>query len=583
MAKPVCRFPAPTPSPTATGWRTGSTRAGRAGRPRGVRARAPRRRWPIPGELGANAREIVERDFTWERYIDGAWDILSPGMGARAFVRDTAATRRDGTRPGSPRAAAAATSRSSTSSTRRRTAAATSSCSRSCGELERRGLAVEMNRHLGRDARPASTTRSTSTSGACAASRATECGWCTASTGRSASTAASTTAPTCASSRSTELADATILQSRYSLEKHAELGLELRDPVVIHNTVDPAIFHPPARREPHADALRVIATSWSDNPRKGADVLDVARPQPRPRRVRADVRREHAGARSNGSASSGRCRRSSSPTCCARTTCFSLRAATTRARTRCSKALACGLPAVFRPQRRTSRARRRARASGSTTRRSCPSVSRACATSSTQRRAAIQRARRSQTSPTATSTSLRGREALRRRRPARLVDRRRPCATRRDGAPPRHTTSARTRCCGSGAASRLPAQPLQRAAAALARVVAPARPQLLPRAARHGRLSGVRPRARRAATQRVAHRPRAGDARGDGGARASTRRRPREGVPDPDRHRPRALPPRRRGSRRLRGASSASRTPRSWSARSSRTASGWTRASSRSC
>ncbi len=29
-----------------------------------------------------------------------------------------------------------------------------------------------------------------------------------------------------------ELADATVLQSRYSLEKHAELGIELRDPVV---------------------------------------------------------------------------------------------------------------------------------------------------------------------------------------------------------------------------------------------------------------------------------------------------------------------------------------------------------------
>ncbi len=70
------------------------------------------------------------------------------------------------------------------------------------------------------------------------------------------------------------LADATILQSRYSLEKHLELGLELRDPVVIHNAVDPAIFHPAAQREPLTNRrLRVIATSWSANPRKGADVL----------------------------------------------------------------------------------------------------------------------------------------------------------------------------------------------------------------------------------------------------------------------------------------------------------------------
>src|SRR5439155_19208801 len=42
-----------------------------------------------------------------------------------------------------------------------------------------------------------------------------------------------------------ELADATILQSRYSLERHLELGLQLRNPVVVPNTVDPAIFHPP--------------------------------------------------------------------------------------------------------------------------------------------------------------------------------------------------------------------------------------------------------------------------------------------------------------------------------------------------
>jgi glycosyltransferase involved in cell wall biosynthesis len=70
------------------------------------------------------------------------------------------------------------------------------------------------------------------------------------------------------------LADATICQSRYSLEKHLELGIELRAPVVISNTVDPDLFHPPARRDPAAGRpLRLIATSWSDNPRKGADAL----------------------------------------------------------------------------------------------------------------------------------------------------------------------------------------------------------------------------------------------------------------------------------------------------------------------
>jgi glycosyltransferase involved in cell wall biosynthesis len=71
-----------------------------------------------------------------------------------------------------------------------------------------------------------------------------------------------------------ELAHVTILQSQFSLEKHAELGLELRNPIVVHNAVDPAIFHPP---QTHAALtgrrVRVIASSWSSNPRKGADIL----------------------------------------------------------------------------------------------------------------------------------------------------------------------------------------------------------------------------------------------------------------------------------------------------------------------
>jgi len=71
------------------------------------------------------------------------------------------------------------------------------------------------------------------------------------------------------------LADATVFQSRYSLDKHLELGLDLAAPVVIPNTVDPVIFHPPAGpREPLSGRrLRVVATSWSDNPRKGADTV----------------------------------------------------------------------------------------------------------------------------------------------------------------------------------------------------------------------------------------------------------------------------------------------------------------------
>ena len=71
-----------------------------------------------------------------------------------------------------------------------------------------------------------------------------------------------------------EVAQATVVQSRYSLEAHRGLGIELRAAVVIGNAVDPAIFHPPARRQPpQGRRVRLIATSWSDNPNKGADIL----------------------------------------------------------------------------------------------------------------------------------------------------------------------------------------------------------------------------------------------------------------------------------------------------------------------
>jgi glycosyltransferase involved in cell wall biosynthesis len=71
-----------------------------------------------------------------------------------------------------------------------------------------------------------------------------------------------------------ELADATVFQSRYSLEKHRELGLELRSPVVIPNAPDPAVFNADGRVGLDAgEPVRLITTSWSDNPRKGADVI----------------------------------------------------------------------------------------------------------------------------------------------------------------------------------------------------------------------------------------------------------------------------------------------------------------------
>jgi glycosyltransferase involved in cell wall biosynthesis len=72
-----------------------------------------------------------------------------------------------------------------------------------------------------------------------------------------------------------ELANATIVQSEYSLGAHRRLGIQLNEPVVIANAVDGSIFRPPASRQPLVGRpLRLIATSWSDNPNKGAEVLE---------------------------------------------------------------------------------------------------------------------------------------------------------------------------------------------------------------------------------------------------------------------------------------------------------------------
>ena len=71
-----------------------------------------------------------------------------------------------------------------------------------------------------------------------------------------------------------DVADATVFQSGFSRDAHHDLGIDLRDPVVIRNAVDPAIFRAPAGREPfRGRKVRLIATSWSDNPNKGADVF----------------------------------------------------------------------------------------------------------------------------------------------------------------------------------------------------------------------------------------------------------------------------------------------------------------------
>lgn len=66
-------------------------------------------------------------------------------------------------------------------------------------------------------------------------------------------------------------AEKTIFQSRYSMEKHLELGMDFRNPVVIMNAADPEIFHSRNRIGFSLERrTRLIASSWSDNLNKGA-------------------------------------------------------------------------------------------------------------------------------------------------------------------------------------------------------------------------------------------------------------------------------------------------------------------------
>ena len=223
-----------------------------------------------------------------------------------------------------------------------RTAAATSSCSRSCGELERRGAERRDEPALGRDAglplqlvqlrlRAASALRRDRRAHGAPrrrpGRRLSRLRRRHRPAHRRRSTASSPTRRSCS--------------REYSLDKHRELGLELRDPV--GDSTTRSIRRSSIRLRSATRCrrrLRVIATSWSDNPRKGADVLEWLDRNLDLDDVRGHVRREHAGAvreriRVVGPLPSRAARR---PAACS-TTSFSPPVATTRARTRCSRRL----------------------------------------------------------------------------------------------------------------------------------------------------------------------------------------------------------------------------------------------------
>lgn len=71
-----------------------------------------------------------------------------------------------------------------------------------------------------------------------------------------------------------KFADATIFISNYSFNKYKELGLDFINPHVILNACDPNIFYRKSNTSDIGDRkIRLIATAWSNNPKKGGQIL----------------------------------------------------------------------------------------------------------------------------------------------------------------------------------------------------------------------------------------------------------------------------------------------------------------------
>jgi glycosyltransferase involved in cell wall biosynthesis len=66
-------------------------------------------------------------------------------------------------------------------------------------------------------------------------------------------------------------AHATLAVSQATVDMYRSIGIELVRPEVVHNACDPRIFHPQGRNPFRRDRkIRLIASSWSDNLKKGA-------------------------------------------------------------------------------------------------------------------------------------------------------------------------------------------------------------------------------------------------------------------------------------------------------------------------
>jgi glycosyltransferase involved in cell wall biosynthesis len=69
-------------------------------------------------------------------------------------------------------------------------------------------------------------------------------------------------------------ATATVMQSAWCLTQALGLGYQPIRPVIIHNSCDPSVFY--RLNTPHSSKrIRLIATSWSDNPSKGSGLYKI--------------------------------------------------------------------------------------------------------------------------------------------------------------------------------------------------------------------------------------------------------------------------------------------------------------------
>lgn len=70
------------------------------------------------------------------------------------------------------------------------------------------------------------------------------------------------------------IADATIFQSRFSMDANKKLGIsKMKYETIIHNAPTQAIFYPRERNQIHdGTKIKLISTSWSSNPMKGFDI-----------------------------------------------------------------------------------------------------------------------------------------------------------------------------------------------------------------------------------------------------------------------------------------------------------------------